>query len=129
MSRIAHFQGKIAFNAWKQSDFPSEGNVYHVYHSKRKEHRHKLREFLNQLEVDKIIKLSHAAESNEKLFSRPTFFFSDDRERHFLQTEAKFVKCGPTILKLWEPHLLMITLTTISVLILVIVFTRRLIPA
>ena len=30
----ARFQGKIAFNAWKQSDFPSEGNVYHVYRSK-----------------------------------------------------------------------------------------------
>ena len=48
----ARFQGKIAFNAWKQSDFPSEGNVYHVYRSKRKEYQHKLREFLNQLEVD-----------------------------------------------------------------------------
>ena len=48
-----HFQGKIAFNAWKQSDFPSEGNVYNVYRSKRKEYWHKLREFLNQLEVDK----------------------------------------------------------------------------
>ena len=58
----------IAFNAWKQSDFPSEGNVYHVYRSKRKEYQHTLREFLNQPEVDKIIKLSHAAESNEKLF-------------------------------------------------------------
>ena len=64
----ACFQGKIAFSAWKQSDFPSEGNVYHVYRSKRKEYRLKLREFLNQLDVDKIIKLSHAAESNENCF-------------------------------------------------------------
>ena len=62
------FQGKIAFNAWKEFDFPSDGNVYLVYGSKRKEYRLKLREFLNQLEVDKIIKHSHAAESNEKLF-------------------------------------------------------------
>ena len=67
-AKDARFQGKIAFNAWKESDFPSEGNVYLVYRSKRKEYRLKLREFLNQLEVDKIIKLSHAAESNEKLF-------------------------------------------------------------
>ena len=64
----ARFQDKIAVNAWKESDFPSEGNVYLVYRSKRKEYRLKLREFLNQLEVDKIIKLSHAAESNEKCF-------------------------------------------------------------
>ena len=64
----AHFQGKIDFNAWKQSEFPSEGNVYHVYSSKRKEYRHKLREFLNQFEFDKIIKLSQAAESNKKRF-------------------------------------------------------------
>ena len=64
----ARSQGKIAFNAWKQSDFPTEGNVYHVYRSKRKEYRLKLREFLNQLEVDKIIKLSHDAESDEKIF-------------------------------------------------------------
>ena len=60
----ARFQGKIAFNAWKQSDFPSEGNVYHVYRGKHKECRHKLREFFNHLKVDKIIKSSHAAESN-----------------------------------------------------------------
>ena len=64
----ARFQGKIAFNAWKESDFPSEGNVFLVYRSKRKEYRLKLREFLNQLEVDKIIKLSHAGQSDEKLF-------------------------------------------------------------
>ena len=64
----ACFQGKIAFNAWKESDFPSEGNVYLVYRRKRKEYGRKLREFLNELEVDKIIKLSHAAASNEKLF-------------------------------------------------------------
>ena len=34
----ARFQGKIAFNAWNQSDFSSEGNVYH---SKRKKYPHK----------------------------------------------------------------------------------------
>ena len=84
----ARFQGKIAFSTWKESDFPSEGNVYFVYRSKRKEHRLKLCEFLNQLEVDKIIKLNHAAESNEKLFrklikgqrssSQMTAFFMND---------------------------------------------------
>ena len=61
-----HFQSKIAFNAGKQSDFPSQGNVYHVYRSKRNDYRHKLRDFLNQLEVNKVIELSHAAKSNEK---------------------------------------------------------------
>ena len=84
----ARFQGKIAFNAWKQSDFPSEGNVYHVYRSKRKEYRHKLPGFLNQLEVDKIVKLRHAAEPYEKLFwnsLKANVLVSDDRffsERH-----------------------------------------------
>ena len=41
----ARFQGNIAFNAWKQSDFPSERYVYYVYRNKRKEYLHKLREF------------------------------------------------------------------------------------
>ena len=38
----ARFKGRTAFNARKQSDFPSEGNVYNVYCCKRKETQHKL---------------------------------------------------------------------------------------
>ena len=76
---------------------------------------------LNQLEVDKIIRLSHAVESNEKFFWKlikgQRSPISDDR---FLVNDTlsngqrQFVKCGPIILKLWEPYLSMITLTTIS---------------
>ena len=58
-----------------------------------------------------------------KLIKGQPFFVSDDRfssERHSLLTDrGKIVKCGPTIVKLWEPYLLMITLTAISVLILI----------
>ena len=39
-----------------------------TYRATRKEYRQKLRSFLDQTEADRIRKLCHAAESNEKLF-------------------------------------------------------------
>ena len=61
-------QGKDAFDSWKQLNFPLEDDVHETYRATRKEYRQKLRSFLDQTEADRIRKLCHAAESNEKLF-------------------------------------------------------------
>ena len=61
-------QGKDAFHSWKQLNFPLEGDVHETYRATRKEFWQKLRSFLDQTEADRIRKLCHAAESNEKLF-------------------------------------------------------------
>ena len=66
--KSARLQGKDAFDSWKQLNFPLEGDVHETYRATRKEYRQKLRRFLNQTEADRIRKLCHAAESNEKLF-------------------------------------------------------------
>ena len=61
-------QGKDAFDSWKQLNFPLEGDAHETYRATRKEYRQKLRSFLDQTEADRIRKLCHPAESNEKLF-------------------------------------------------------------
>ena len=66
--KSARLQGKDAYDSWKQLNFPLEGDVHETYRATRKEYRQKLRSFLDQTEADKIRKLCHAAESNEKLF-------------------------------------------------------------
>ena len=58
---------KVAFESWKNNY--SDGNgINENYRIKRREYPFKLRNFLSQLEAEKIIKLCNAADSNEKLF-------------------------------------------------------------
>ena len=66
--KSARLQGKDAFDSWKQLNFPLEGDVHETYRATRKEYRQKLRSFLDQTEAERIRKICHAAESNEKLF-------------------------------------------------------------
>ena len=65
--KVARSPGKAAFNAWKQLDFPIEGIAHDIYRVKRKEYRHKLRNFLEEREANKIRKLHNAANSNKRL--------------------------------------------------------------
>ena len=65
--KSARLQGKDAFDSWKQLNFPLEGDVHETYRTTRKEYRLKLRSFLDQTEADRLRKLCHAAETNEKL--------------------------------------------------------------
>ena len=53
---------------WKNHDFPSVGDIHDTYRCLRKEYRLLMRNFLNNLENDKVRKLCNAAESDEKLF-------------------------------------------------------------
>ena len=59
---------KTAFDSWKKHDFPSGRDAHDTYRCTRKEYRLLLRNFLNNLESDKVKKLCSAAESDEKLF-------------------------------------------------------------
>ena len=66
--KIARYHGKVAFDDWKQLNFPLEGDAHNIYCAKRKDYHSKLRDFLNHLEADKIKHLCNAADCNEKLF-------------------------------------------------------------
>ena len=52
--KVARYYGKVAFDDWKQLNFPLEGDAHDIYRAKRKDYHSKLRDFLNHLEVDKI---------------------------------------------------------------------------
>ena len=64
---MARAEGKSAFNSWKQSCFLTD-DTHVTYLAKHREHRQKLREFLNQSETDRIRDLCNAAKSNDNLF-------------------------------------------------------------
>ena len=59
---------KTAFDSWKKHDFRSGGDTHDTYLCTRKEYRLLLRNFLNNLESNKVKKVCNAAESGEKLF-------------------------------------------------------------
>ena len=54
--------------SWKNYDFPSVGDIHDTYRCLHKEYRLLMRNFLNNLENDKVTKLCSTAESDEKLF-------------------------------------------------------------
>ena len=66
--KVARYHGKVAFDDWKQLNFPLEGDAHDIYRAKPKDYRSKLRDFLNHLEADKMKNLCNAADCNEKLF-------------------------------------------------------------
>ena len=68
--KTARSQCKIAFESWKEKDYPDGNETCENYRSKRREYRFKLRNFLNQLKAEKITKRCNAAYTNENLFWR-----------------------------------------------------------
>ena len=67
-AKVARSQCKIAFDFWKQDQFPVNSIVHDNYRPKRKDYHLALRNFLSHLEVDRVKKLCVAAETDEKLF-------------------------------------------------------------
>ena len=59
---------KTAFGSWKNHDFPSVGGIHDTYRCLCKEYRLLMRNFLNNLESNKVMKLCNAAKSDQKLF-------------------------------------------------------------
>ena len=53
--KSARKQCKAAFDSWKNNDFNTAGEIHDDYRYRRKEYRSLLRDFLNQLEVQKSI--------------------------------------------------------------------------
>ena len=51
--KSARKQCKAAFDSWKNNDFNTTGEIHDDYRYRRKEYRSLLRDFLNQLEVQK----------------------------------------------------------------------------
>ena len=44
--KTARYHGKVAFDDWKQLNFPLEGDAHDIYRAKREDYRSKLRDFL-----------------------------------------------------------------------------------
>ena len=40
--KVSRCHGKVAFDDWKQLNFPLEGDAYDIYRAKRKDYRPKL---------------------------------------------------------------------------------------
>ena len=66
--KVAQYHGKVAFDDWKQLNFPLEGDAHDIYRAKPKDYCSELRDFLNHLEADTIKNLCNAADCNEQLF-------------------------------------------------------------
>ena len=64
--KAARSMCKTVFGSWKNHDFRSVGGIHDTYRCFRKEYRLLMRNFLNNLENDKVMKLCNAAESDEK---------------------------------------------------------------
>ena len=66
--KTARSHCKAAFESWKNNGYSDGNGINENYRLKRRKYRFKLRNFLSQLEAEKITKLCNAADSNEKLF-------------------------------------------------------------
>ena len=89
----SHF--KVAFESWKNNDY-SDG--------KRREYRFKLRNFLNQLEAEKITKLCNAADSNEKLFWRLLKGQRSNLTNDRFLVDGKLITDKKQIREMWADH-------------------------
>ena len=66
--KVARYHGNVAFDDWKQLNFPLEDDTHDIYRAKREDYRLIRRHVLNHLKADKIKNLCNAADCNEKLF-------------------------------------------------------------
>ena len=66
--KTARSHCKVAFASWKNNYYSDGNGINENYSLKRREYHFKLRNYLSQLEAEKITKLCNAADSNEKLF-------------------------------------------------------------
>ena len=106
---------------WKDNEYPGDNVIQNVYRSKRKDYRSRLQCFLNQVETDKIKKLSIAVSTDEKLFwnllkgqrssSQMSSFLVDE---NLSQMRNRFVKSGLAILRNSVPPLKIFSLIVIS---------------
>ena len=89
---------------WKKHDFPSGGNTHDTYRCTRKEYRLLLRNFLNNLESDKVKKLCNAAESNEKWFWKLLKGQRSTSQICVFLVENKLIAGKNLIREMWADH-------------------------
>ena len=94
----------IAFESWKENDYPVGNEICENYRSKRGEYRFKLRNFLNQLEAEKITKLCNAAHTNEKLFWRLLKSQRSTSQMRAFLIDGKIITDKKQILDMWADH-------------------------
>ena len=102
--KSARKQCKAAFDSWKNNDFNTTGEIHDDYRSKRKEYRSLLRDFFNQLEVQKIDRLCTAAETDEKLFGKLLKGRRNSSQMHAFLVEGKFLSDVDEICDMWANH-------------------------
>ena len=102
--KSARKQCKAAFDSWKNNDFNTTSEIHDDYRSKRKEYRSLLRDFFNQLEVQKIGRLCTAAETDEKLFWKLLKGQRNSSQMHAFLVEGKFLSDVDEICDMWANH-------------------------
>ena len=95
---------KTAFDSWKKHNFPSGGVTHDTYLCTRKEYRLLLRNFLNNLESDKVKKLCNAAESDKKLFWKLLKGQRSTSQMSAFLVENKLITYENLIREMWADH-------------------------
>ena len=95
---------KTAFESWKNHDFPSVGDIHDTYRCFRKEYRLLMRNFLNNLENDKVTKLCNAAESDEKYFWKLLKGQRSSSQMSAFIVEDKLITDKNLIREMWVNH-------------------------
>ena len=102
--KSARKQCKAAFDSWKNNDFNTTGEIHDDYRFRRKEYRSLLRDFLNQLEVQKIDRLCTAAETDEKLFWKLLKGQRNSSQMHAFLVEGKLLSDVDQIRDMWANY-------------------------
>ena len=102
--KSARKQCKAAFDSWKNNDFNTTGEIHDDYRYGRKEYRSLLRDFFNQLEVQKIDRLCTAAETDEKLFWKLLKGRRNSSQMHAFLVEGKLLSDVDQIRDMWANH-------------------------
>ena len=119
--KSARKQCKAAFDSWKKNDFNTTGEIHADYRYKHKECRSLLRDFLNQLEVQKSIDfvlllklMKNFSGSFKKASETPPKHTLFSLKGSYYLMWTRYVICGQTILKHWVLLLPVQILTMIS---------------
>ena len=102
--KSARKQRKAAFDSWKNNNFNTTGEIHDDYSYKRKEYRSLLRDFFNQLEVQKIDRLCTAAETDEKRFWKLLKGQRHSSQMHAFLIEGKLLSVLDKIRDTWANH-------------------------
>ena len=102
--KTARSHCKVVFESWKDNDYSDGNGINENYHLKCREYHFKLRNFLSQLEAEKITKLCNAADSNEKLFWRLLKGQRSTSQMTTFLVDGKLIIDKKQIREIWADH-------------------------